>query len=79
MGYLCCTFCETETVYICKFCDDCRIIKNIGNVYGFKEIKNILESVCIRNAEQKQRKIKVELKKEIESKKIYGDESYIKK
>jgi len=52
-----CVLCEKETCYVSKFCDDCRIIKNIMNVYGYKEVKDILEKVCIRNEKQRQYKI----------------------
>ena len=72
-----CSFCETETVYVAKFCVGCRIIKNIGNVYGFEDIKNILESVCIRNSDQKERKIKQEIKKNTPVTKL-DDDTYIK-
>ena len=44
-----CVMCETEWCYVSSFCENCRIIKNIGNCYGYKEIKEVLEKVCIRN------------------------------
>ena len=40
-----CYFCEDATAenWFGYFCEDCRKIKNIGNIYGFKEIKDVLE------------------------------------
>lgn len=68
-----CVLCEKETCYVSKFCDNCRVIKNIMNVYGYKEVKNILEKVCIRN--EKQRQFKIDVEKIDEDDK--SDKSYI--
>jgi hypothetical protein len=73
-----CSFCEKETCYISKFCVDCRKIKNIGNVYGFKEILNVLNNVCIRNTQQRKNKEDIilkqkEINKEVEKKKEAND------
>ena len=59
-----CYFCEDATAetWMGYFCTDCRKIKNIGNIYGFKEIKDVLEKVCIRNEKQRQFKIDTKLK-----------------
>jgi len=59
-----CYFCEDATAenWFGYFCEDCRKIKNIGNIYGFKEIKDVLEKVCIRNEKQRQFKIDTKLK-----------------
>ena len=59
-----CYFCENVAVetWFGSFCSDCRKIKNIGNIYGFKEIKLVLEKVCIRNEKQRQFKIDSKLK-----------------
>ena len=57
-----CYLCESNTTYVSKFCDDCRVIKNIGNAYGFTEIKEILERTCLRDKTQIQRKINIENK-----------------
>ena len=62
---LSCYLCEKETCYVSKFCDDCRVIKNIMNVYGYKEVRQILERVCIRTEEQRNYKITVENKKKV--------------
>ena len=60
-----CYFCEDATAenWFGYFCEDCRKIKNIGNIYGFVEIKDV---------KQRQFKIDTKLKdsesdKEIES------------
>jgi len=59
-----CYFCEDATAenWFGYFCEDCRKIKNIGNIYGFKDIKDVLEKVCIRNEKQRQFKIDTKLK-----------------
>ena len=67
-----CVLCEKEWCYFQSFCPSCRVIKNIGNSYGFGEIKEVLETVCLRN--KKQRKYKEDdIKKEKEN---HGDEIY---
>ena len=75
-----CSFCEKETCYTAKFCDiTCRKIKNICNVYGFEEVLEVLNKVCLRNEKQRQYKIDIKLKEDIE-KKVFtgGDETYMK-
>jgi len=47
-----CYLCEKESVYLSWFCGDCRKIKNIMNVYGKKELLQILETTCLRNKNQ---------------------------
>ena len=39
------------------WCEDCRQLKNICNVYGYKRALNILKECCIRNEDQLERKI----------------------
>ena len=60
-----CYFCEKnpKEYYLGYYCQSCRKIKNILNIYGVEESLNILESVCIRNEEQRKRKINYEKKK----------------
>lgn len=57
MGY--CVFCEEQKVetWFGSFCGDCRKIKNLGNVYGFKRTLDILTKCCIRDESQLERKI----------------------
>ena len=64
-----CYFCEKKPrqAWGGYFCEDCRKIKNILNIYGVEESLSILESVCIRNEEQRNRKIKFEKKKIIQN------------
>jgi len=74
---LSCLLCQAETCYVSNFCPDCETIKRIVNVYGKLEVKEILETVCLRTKKQQKYKIdgiiktKNELNKEIkELKKI---------
>ncbi len=60
-----CVMCEKEWVYVSSFCPSCRIIKNIGNSYGFEEIRLVLEKVCLRNKIQRAYKINKQLKNEL--------------
>ena len=64
-----CAWCEKETVYTSKYCDNCRKIKNICNVYGFQEVRDVLEKVCLRNQKQRQYKIDAIVKEDIEKEK----------
>ena len=71
-----CVFCEknpSET-WFGSFCVDCRKIKNLGNVYGFKRTLEILEKCCIRNPNPLENKINIQ-KKVVDSE---CDESYEK-
>ena len=49
-----CYFCETEPreSTFGYWCKDCRELKNICNVYGFKRSLDILKKCCIRNDEE---------------------------
>tara|TARA_R110002012_G_scaffold307527_1_gene513019 strand:+ start:2511 stop:2756 length:246 start_codon:yes stop_codon:yes gene_type:complete len=68
-----CGFCEKEKTetWTGKYCETCRKLKNLCNVYGYLEIYNICQRVCVRNAQQQTNKINIELRKD-------SDESYIK-
>ena len=54
-----CYFCETEPreSTFGYWCKECRELKNICNVYGFKRSLDILKKCCIRNEEQLEAKI----------------------
>lgn len=65
-----CYFCEKERVYTSYYCINCRKIKNICNVYGFEEVLDVLNKVCLRNEKQRQYKINDKLKEEIENSNI---------
>ena len=68
-----CVLCEKKSVenWFGSFCPECRQIKNLGNVYGFERVLEILKKCCIRDETQ--------LEKKIDShKKDQTDESYIK-
>jgi len=61
-----CYLCEKESCYVSYFCDDCREIKNIMNVYGRKEVLDIVKTCTMRNKSQIKNKIEM-VKKEQES------------
>ena len=68
-----CLLCELEYSLISNFCPNCRVIKNIGNCYGYVQIKEILERVCLRDGKQQDYKITKEISSNL------GDSSYIEK
>jgi hypothetical protein len=68
-----CLLCEQEYSLISNFCPNCRVIKNIGNCYGYVQIKEILERVCLRDGKQQDYKITKEISSNL------GDSSYIEK
>tara|TARA_R110000824_G_scaffold41213_1_gene122870 strand:- start:1029 stop:1259 length:231 start_codon:yes stop_codon:yes gene_type:complete len=39
------------------WCAECRQLKNLGNVYGFERVLDILKKCCIRNESQLEAKI----------------------
>ena len=51
--------CEKESVeyWFGSFCKECRQIKNLGNVYGFPRILDLLKKCCIRDENQLEKKI----------------------
>jgi len=61
-----CYFCEKEPreSYSGYWCQSCRKIKNLGNVYGFPRILEILNKCCIRNPDQLEKKIDTQKKKD---------------
>lgn len=63
-----CLLCEKETLILNRFCESCHVVKRIMNVYGSEECREILERVCIRDTEQRMRKINLEKKT-----KMYGE------
>ena len=58
-----CYLCEKVSCYTTYFCEDCRKIKNIMNVYGKHELLDILETTCLRNKNQIGYKINTIVKK----------------
>lgn len=67
MGY--CILCEKKPVenWFGSFCPECRQIKNLGNVYGFDRILEILKKCCIRDESQLESKIKNHKKERLPS------------
>jgi hypothetical protein len=47
-----CYLCENERCYTSYFCEDCRKIKNIMNVYGKQDVLSILQTACLRDQTQ---------------------------
>jgi len=72
MGY--CYLCEKDYTekFFSYFCSDCREIKNIMNVYGKEKVKSIIKSCCIRNQQQIENKIEIELHKDNITDKVYN-------
>tara|TARA_R110002012_G_scaffold210459_1_gene381115 strand:+ start:1315 stop:1560 length:246 start_codon:yes stop_codon:yes gene_type:complete len=68
-----CVLCEKKSVenWFGSFCSECRQIKNLGNVYGFERVLEILKKCCIRDENQLEKKID-------NHKNNNTDESYIK-
>ena len=66
--------CEKQSVenWFGSFCAECRQIKNLGNVYGFDRVLEILKKCCIRNESQLEKKI------DNHRRKSDGDDSYSK-
>lgn len=60
-----CYLCEKESCYVTYFCEQCREIKNIMNVYGRAEVLDIVKTCTIRNKKQLNNKIE-NIKKEQE-------------
>ena len=54
-----CKLCEKKAVeaWFGTWCAECRQIKNLGNVYGFERILEILRKCCIRDETQLENKI----------------------
>lgn len=73
-----CLFCESapNEYWFGNFCENCRKIKNLANVYGFERVLNILTKTCIRDESQLEAKIKSHkerlpsLPEELEPKKV---------
>ena len=55
-----CLFCESaiNEYWFSNWCESCRKIKNLSNVYGFDRVLTILEKCCIRDENQLEKKIK---------------------
>ena len=85
-----CRICGETQIYN-YYCEDCSITRRICLTYGKKEVRNILERVCLRNKKQMTNKIDIlktklekEEKKEIATKTVKfedtkptGDSTYI--
>ena len=67
MGY--CYMCEKKerVAYFSYFCEDCRKIKHLLNLYGDR-VNEVLEHVLVRPIDKQKHKIVDEIKKDIETK-----------
>lgn len=74
-----CYLCENKerVAYFSYFCEDCRKIKHLLNLYGDR-VNEVLEHVLVRPIDKQEHKIKDEVKKDIETK-AYSLRSSIKK
>ena len=72
-----CILCEDKPAeyYFGSFCTTCRKIKNLGNVYGFERIYNILSECCIRDPDQLEAKILKQKQKQDKIEKELVDEA----
>ena len=66
---LTCYLCEKSAPFGANFCGDCQRIKEIVSVYG-GEVHDVVEKVFVRTPQQQVNKISIELKKQIENKKV---------
>lgn len=55
-----CRLCEKETLYMSNFCDKCRRIKHLLNLYDDR-VYEVLEAVLVRDKEQQEKKINKEI------------------
>ena len=76
-----CVLCEKEVCYVTKFCDKCRRIKHLLNIYS-NDVYEVLEKCLVRNEKQQNYKV-VEFKTnknglETIIEEEHGDETYNK-
>ena len=64
-----CVLCEKESCYTAKFCDKCRRIKHLINLYNDR-VYSVLENVLVREVDKQENKVKAEINKVIEGKKF---------
>jgi hypothetical protein len=64
-----CRLCEKEYCYISRFCDKCRRIKHLINLYEDR-VYSVLENVLVREVDKQENKVKAEINKVIEGKKF---------
>lgn len=73
-----CYLCEKQPVFTRYFCDACTETRRIFSIYGANECREILRRVCIRECQQRENKINIELKKSKEEE-SQSDDCYYKK
>ncbi len=60
-----CTLCQKEYCYVSRFCEKCRRIKHLLNLYG-DDVYKTLEEVLVRTEKQQENKIKTSISPKIE-------------
>lgn len=66
-----CYLCERENVLTTYFCERCRRVKHLLNLYEDR-VYDVLENVLVRNDEGQKKKESQEISKDIEKKKEYN-------
>ena len=66
-----CYLCERENVFTTYFCERCRRVKHLLNLYEDR-VYDVLENVLVRNDEGQKKKESQEISKDIEKKKEYN-------
>jgi hypothetical protein len=61
---LTCKLCETETCYTTHFCDKCRRIKHLINLYG-ERVFEVLDKVLVVHKTEQQAREHTEIKGEV--------------
>ena len=75
-----CYLCKEESIktWTGYFCSNCTHLQDIGKCYGFKRIHDIINTCCVRDESQLERKMKLDKKKKLYSKVVVaGDEAPI--
>ena len=72
-----CAICEDYTLY--TLCADCRVIRHITTLNGKKRVLEVLNNVFQRCEEKQDNKMDLELKSEIENKKVSLKNSQLKR
>jgi len=64
MAFLTCKLCEAETCYTTHFCDKCRKIKHLINLYG-ERVHEVLDKVLVVHKSEQQAREHTEIKGEV--------------
>tara|TARA_R110001632_G_C11044618_1_gene383766 strand:- start:103 stop:324 length:222 start_codon:yes stop_codon:yes gene_type:complete len=64
-----CYLCYKPKGYTKYFCDDCLKLQQTISLYG-EEVHSVVHNIFVRTPKQQLNKISIELKKQIENKKV---------